>query len=295
LAGPCKPLFGKCCILGLGLIGGSLGLALGKYHMVGERWGYDVDALAMEKAVKRGAVDNAAGLNASGLQQALRDAELVILSAPVRQSLKILKEIAPLLQKGALVTDVGSTKKKIVMAMEEILPPEVTAIGGHPMSGSEKSGIASADAALLKNTAYLLTPTRRTTQEALDKLQKAIRIIGALPFVLDPEEHDKLAALISHLPHLVAVTLVNTLKNSGYRQEQLLAFAGNGFKDTTRIAMGEPSMWSDIFSTNKHNLADALNLFLEEFNILCKHIQKENEKDVVKKLSEGRLWRRSFY
>jgi prephenate dehydrogenase len=271
-----------------------MGLALGKYKVVEERWGYDVDTLAMEKAVERGAVDNAADLNTPGLQQALRDAELVILSAPVRQSLKILEEVAPLLRKGALVTDVGSTKKNIVRAMENILPPGVTGIGGHPMSGSEKSGIAAADAALLKNSAYLLTPARGTSREALDKLQEAIRIIGALPYVLEPEEHDQLAALSSHLPHLVAVTLVNTFKNSGYEQKLLHTFAGNGFKDTTRIAMGEPSMWSDIFSTNKHNLGDALNLFLEEFNILCKHIQKENEKEVVKKLSEGRLWRRSF-
>ena len=261
MAGPCKPLYAKCCILGLGLMGGSMGIALGSNNVVGERWGYDVDALAMEKAVERGAVDNAADLNAPGLRQALQDAELIILSAPVRQSLKILEEIAPLLQKGALVTDVGSTKKKIVRAMEDLLPPGVTGIGGHPMSGSEKSGIAAADAALLKNAAYLLTPARNTPPKKLEKLQTAIRAIGAIPFILDPEEHDKLAALISHLPHLVAVTLVNTLKNSGYEQNLLHAFAGNGFKDTTRIAMGEPSVWYDIFSTNKSNLNDALNSF----------------------------------
>lgn len=275
-------------------MGGSMGIALGNNNVVGERWGYDVDALAMEKAVERGAVDNAADLNAHGLQQALQDAELVILSVPVRQSLKILEEIAPLLQKGALVTDVGSTKKKIVRAMEDILPPGVTGIGGHPMSGSEKSGIAAADAALLKNTAYLLTPARSTSPAELEKLQTAIRAIGALPFILDPEEHDKLAALISHLPHLVAVTLVNTLKNSGYEQKLLHTLTGNGFKDTTRIAIGEPSVWYDIFSTNKNHLSDALNIFLRELNKLSSNLEKGNEKEVVRSLAEGRLWRRSF-
>jgi prephenate dehydrogenase len=294
LAGPCKPLYAKCCILGLGLMGGSMGIALGSNNVVGERWGYDVDALAMEKAVERGAVDNAADLNAPGLRQALQDAELIILSAPVRQSLKILEEIAPLLQKGALVTDVGSTKKKIVRAMEDLLPPGVTGIGGHPMSGSEKSGIAAADAALLKNAAYLLTPARNTPPKKLEKLQTAIRAIGAIPFILDPEEHDKLAALISHLPHLVAVTLVNTLKNSGYEQNLLHAFAGNGFKDTTRIAMGEPSVWYDIFSTNKSNLNDALNSFLKELNKLCGNLDKGNEQEVIKILAEGKLWRQLF-
>ncbi|HHT46011.1 MAG TPA: prephenate dehydrogenase [Firmicutes bacterium] len=271
-----------------------MGIALGSNNVVGERWGYDVDALAMEKAVERGAVDNAADLNAPGLRQALQDAELIILSAPVRQSLKILEEIAPLLQKGALVTDVGSTKKKIVRAMEDLLPPGVTGIGGHPMSGSEKSGIAAADAALLKNAAYLLTPARNTPPKKLEKLQTAIRAIGAIPFILDPEEHDKLAALISHLPHLVAVTLVNTLKNSGYEQNLLHAFAGNGFKDTTRIAMGEPSVWYDIFSTNKSNLNDALNSFLKELNKLCGNLDKGNEQEVIKILAEGKLWRQLF-
>jgi prephenate dehydrogenase len=283
-------LFEKCCILGLGLIGGSMGLALGKYHVVEERWGYDIDIHAMQKAVEKGAVDKTAGL-----RRVLKDAELVIISTPVKQTIKILKVIAPFLQQGVLVTDVGSTKKMIVDAMGKILPQGVTGIGGHPMSGSEQSGIAVADAALLENSVYLLTPARGTSQEALDKLQEAIRTIKALPFVVDPQEHDRLVALTSHLPHLVAVTLVNALKNSGFKQEQLPAFTGNGFKDTTRIAMGEPSMWSDIFSTNKDNLSNALNLFLEELNELYGHIQKENEIEVAKKLTQGRLWRRSFY
>ncbi len=290
MAGLYKPLFAKCCLLGLGLIGGSLGLALGKYRVAEERWGYDADAPVMEKALQKGAVDKTAGL-----REVLKDAELVIICTPVKQTIPILEAIAPLLQQGALVTDVGSTKKIIVEAMEKFLPQGTAGIGGHPMSGSEQSGIAAADAALLENTAYLLTPAPKTSPEALDKLREALRIIGAQPFVLNPEEHDRLVALTSHLPHLVAVALVNALKRSGNSREQLLPFAGNGFKDTTRIAMSEPSIWADIFSTNKDNLSAALNLFLEELSALQSYIQKENEIEVVKKLSEGGLWRRSFY
>lgn len=290
MAVPCsKPLFKKCSIIGLGLLGGSLGMALGKYNVVEERWGHDLNLLSMAEARERGAVDKTGELS-----RALKDAELVILSMPVGQIIKMLGEISPSLQKGALVTDVGSTKLRIVETMENVLPPGVTGVGGHPMAGSEQAGIAAADPSLLENALYLLTPTRHTSGRELKKLQETIRAVGARPLILKPEEHDRFAALVSHLPQMVAVALVNTLRNCGQEQEQLLTFAGKGFKDTTRIAMSEPSMWYDIFTTNKNFLRDSLQIFLEELHLLHGYLEKENEKEAKETLTKAGFLRRSL-
>lgn len=289
MAVPCKPLFKKCCIIGLGLIGGSVGMALGKYKVVEERWGHDVNARAMVEARERGAVDKTADLS-----QALEDAELVILSMPVSQIVKMLGEISSSLQKGALVTDVGSTKQKIVETMEIVLPPGVTGVGGHPMAGSEQAGVTAANPFLLENAVYLLTPTRHTSNTKLEKLQDTIRAIRAHPFIMEPEEHDRLIALVSHLPQMVAVALVNTLRNCGQEHELLFTLAGKGFRDTTRIAMGEPSMWYDIFATNKIFLRDSLKIFLEELNLLHGYLEKGDEKETIKTLTKAGFVRRSL-
>ncbi len=286
---PCKPLFARCCIIGLGLMGASVGLALGKYGVAAERWGYDPDPGVMAAARGRGSVEQTAALG-----PALQGAELVILAAPVRQILKMLQEIAPLVPRGALVTDVGSTKKEIVAAMEKFLPAGVTGIGGHPMAGSEQSGAAAADPALLKNAAYILTPTQQTPRPALKKLQQLVQAVGAKPFILEPEAHDRLVALLSHLPYLAAVALVQTLQDSGYEPALLGALVGNGFRDTTRIAKGKPEMWLDIIRTNKIFLGNALKNFQDELDFLQNGIKEENETEIFKLLAETRLFRRAL-
>lgn len=288
LAGPCKePLFKKCCILGLGLMGGSLGLALGEHKVVRERWGYDLDAAAMLQAKKRGAVDRTAEL-----PRALADAELVILAMPVRQILLMLGRIASCLPKGAIVTDMGSTKEKVVQTMEAVLPAGVTGIGGHPMAGSEKAGIAAADPLLLKNAVYILTPARQTKAAALKKMRQTVRAIGARPLVMEAAQHDRMAAMVSHLPQLLAVALVNSLGDSGQTQKRLLRLAGNGFRDTTRIAMGEPGMWYDIFQTNRLFIKESLQIFMKELDLLYNCLEREDEKELKARLSRAGSTRR---
>lgn len=290
MAVPCnKPLFKKGCIIGLGLMGGSLGMALGKYNVVEERWGHDINSTAMAAARERGAVDKTGDLAA-----ALDDAELVILAMPVGQIVKMLSEISSFLKKGALVTDVGSTKLRIVETMENVLPLGVTGVGGHPMAGSEKAGIAAADSTLLENAIYLLTPTRHTVERELKKLQDMIHAVKARPLILEPEEHDRFTALVSHLPQMVAVALVNTLQKSGQDQDLLLTLAGKGFKDTTRIAMSEPSVWYDIFTTNKKFLRDSLEIFMEELHSLQGYLENEDEKEAKDTLIKAGLVRRSL-
>jgi len=292
-AGLCeKPLFKKCCILGLGLMGGSMGLALGEHKVVRERWGYDLDAAAMLQAKKRGAVDRTAAL-----PHALADAELVILAMPVRQimrTLEMLGQNVSCLPEGAIVTDLGSTKEKVVQAMEAVLPAGVSGIGGHPMAGSEKAGIGAADALLLKNAVYILTPARQMKAAALHKMRQTVRAIGARPLVLEAAAHDKMAALVSHLPQLVAVALVNSLGDSGQTKGPLLRLAGNGFRDTTRIAMGDPGMWYDIFQTNKLFLKESLQIFMKELDLIYNCLEQEDEKEAIARLSRAGSVRRQL-
>lgn len=284
-----KILFKRCCIIGLGLIGGSLGMALGRSGVVGERLGVDMHRQSMEEAVERAAVDDTASLSV-----AVREADLVILALPVRKTASILKEMAPLLQKGALVTDVGSTKVEVIRAMERHLPEEVEFVGGHPMAGSEQAGISAADPLLLENAVYLLTPVARTREKTVHKMKELIQSIKASPLVLSPEEHDKLLGLTSHLPHLVAVALVNALQKAAPERENLLTLAGGGFRDTTRIAMGDPEIWSDIFSSNREYLKQHLEVFQAELDRFARCLEEGSPEEAAKVLQEARDFRSSM-
>ncbi len=291
MAGPCKnPLYRKCCILGLGLMGGSLGLALRKYNVVQECWGYDHDPRAMLEAREKGAVERTAEL-----PRALKDAELVVLAMPVGQILETLGKLPPYLPEGALVTDLGSTKGEIVREMAKVLPPRLAAIGGHPMAGSEKAGVAAADPLMLQGALYLLTPVKSTSAAALQKMQETVRAVGARPLILGAEEHDRLVALVSHLPQLVAAALVNTLdRGTEEERELLLGLAGSGFKDTTRIAMGEPAVWYDIFATNRAFLKESLQSFRCELDALFADLEGGREKGAKEKLARAASLRRSL-
>ena len=268
----------KCCIIGLGLIGGSLGLALGKYGAALERWGNDTDPQAMEEAKKRKAVDKT-----GSLAETLYGAELVILSTPVGKIPPLLKEIAPYLHKDTLITDVGSSKKVIVEAMQALLPDRCC-LGGHPMAGSELSGIEAADPDLFKEATYFLTPVSDTPADKLEIMEKIILSIGARPHLIDFEEHDRIMAPLSHLPKLISSALVNVLGNYG---ETLFPFAGRGFKDTTRIAAGDPQLWLDIFESNRENLRASLTLFLKEVESMIGYLDQGDKNGLYESLQKA--------
>jgi len=276
----------KCCIIGLGLIGGSLGLAFGKYGIALERWGYDANLKAMEEAIKRGAVDQT-----GPLPDALKGAELVILSTPVGKIPPLLEAIAPYLQKNALVTDVGSSKRVIVEAMQNVLP-EVYCLGGHPMAGSELSGIEAANPDLFQEAVYFLTPVRNTPANILGLMEKIILSIGARPRQINSEEHDQIMAPLSHLPKLISSALVNVLGRYGAEDQTLFSCAGRGFKDTTRIAAGDPQLWLDIFESNKDKLMDSLTLFLEEITLMMGYLDKGDKDGLNESLQKAAFLRR---
>jgi len=242
----------KVAIIGVGLIGGSLGLAFKAAGGV-DVTGADCDRAVLDAAVARGAIDRGTTDPAA----AAGAAEVVFLCAPVLRLPGLAARIAPHLQEGAIVTDVGSTKKLVGEKIARLLPANVHYVGGHPMAGREKSGVAAADAALFRDKWYIFTPTAATSPAAVDKVAALVRRTGARVTVMEAARHDDCAAVISHVPHVVAAGLVNLLGNHP-DEDGLLSLAGGGFCDTTRIASSNADMWADICLTNAEAITGGL-------------------------------------
>ncbi|PJC48828.1 MAG: prephenate dehydrogenase/arogenate dehydrogenase family protein, partial [Candidatus Omnitrophica bacterium CG_4_9_14_0_2_um_filter_42_8] len=224
-------MFNRVTIIGLGLIGGSLCLAIKEKRLAKEIVGVSRRKSTIDKAVKNRVADFAT-LN---LKDGVKDSDLVIITTPVFKIVDIAKKIAPFLKKGAIVTDAGSTKKHIVENIEKARLKDMDFVGSHPIAGSEKSGIKHADKDLFKGAYCIVTEAKN--KSALNKVKKFWASIGMKVIVMPAQSHDKLLSKISHLPHALAVSLVNTAAGNG------LDLAAGGFKDTTRIASGEPELW----------------------------------------------------
>ena len=252
----------QIAIIGLGLIGGSLALAIKKHNNHVVIRGYDFPEV-LSKARERNAIDRAC----SSVQEAVESADLVILAVPIGKILFFLSEIAPFLKKGAIVTDVGSVKTPVMHQAKKILREDVFFIGGHPMAGSEKSGIQHADAFLFENATYAICPP--LTQEQSHFLAshqtfiQLLETVGARIIVLDAEKHDRIAATVSHLPQLLATTLMNYVGHFHENDATYLRLAAGGFRDMTRIASSRFSTWKDIFEANKEPIMSVLDGFIE--------------------------------
>ncbi|MGB7158968.1 MAG: prephenate dehydrogenase [Tepidisphaeraceae bacterium] len=238
-------------IIGVGLLGGSVGLAVRSVGIPCHVVGYGHRKSTLEKALASGAIDEAA----SSPADAVSGADLVILCTPVGLFRRNLTDIAPALMKRAIVTDVGSTKRAVVRAASEILPKHARFVGSHPMAGSEKRGVEFARADLFQGAPCILTPTDATDRDALASVDAFWRELGMRTTTLSPDEHDRLICDVSHLPHALAAALVTM------QDDAALPLAGKGFLDATRIAGGDGNLWRDIFLDNRDNLADALRRF----------------------------------
>ena len=234
-------------IIGVGLIGGSLGLALK------DAMGSDIHITglcrtqtSMDLAMERGAVDFAS----SDIEQVVGDADIVFLSPPVLQIVPMVKKILPFLKKGCILTDAGSTKQYISRQLKELLPADIHYIAGHPMTGREKSGVAAADKDLFVNKAYVIVEDTGAPKEAHEKLMSVLRHTRANFMTLDLAKHDRCASVISHVPHVAAAALVTLLERREDDLESCIKLIGGGFKDTTRIASSNADMWADICMTN---------------------------------------------
>ena len=245
----------KLAIIGVGLIGGSLGLAL--KDALGEDihiTGLCRTETSMCAAMACGAVDFAS----SDLKEVVGEADIVYLSPPVLQIVPMVERILPYLKDGAILTDAGSTKGYIYEALHRILPPHVYYVPGHPMTGREKSGVEAATKDLFVGKAYVIIDDETVPQEVKERLMAVLRLTGANFTTLDLAQHDRCAAVISHVPHLAAAALVTLLNRSGDDLDSCLKLIGGGFKDTTRIASSNADMWADICMTNGVPIADSL-------------------------------------
>lgn len=246
-------------IIGLGLIGGSLGLALRESSIDVVVAGWDRDPEAISAALERGAIDRPA----FKLREAVRDADLVVVATPVMVVQAIFTQIAADLKPGAIVSDVSSTKAQVADWARESLPPHISFIGGHPMAGSERHGVVNARADLFNNAVYCLTPDDRTAPEALATLEALIAGIGARPLCLSASEHDAHVAAVSHLPFVLSAALAQITAQDP-RWPEMSALAATGYRDLTRLASGDPVMHRDICLTN----AAAIQPWLRDMAVL---------------------------
>jgi len=257
--------FNKISIIGVGLIGGSLGLALKEKHLNFKIVGIDKQKI-IEKAIARGAIDE----GTVNLEEGIKEADIIIIATPVKTILNILTQINPFLKKGCLVTDTGSTKQQIIQKANKVLSEDVFFVGGHPIAGSEKYGIESADPYLFHNKTYILTPTNKSNLISLKKLFLLIKMIGAKKLILDPLEHDRIVGAVSHLPQIIAVSLINTIGDLALRGNNNNYFkaVGEGFKDMTRIASSPHKMWEDICETNQENILEIIQEFKNYLEVI---------------------------
>lgn len=267
-----KPLFQKVAILGLGLIGGSLALDLKRLGLAKTVVGFNRSAASRRVALRRQACDEVF----ADPKEAVAGADLVVLAVPVRTIPTLAKIVAPYLKIGAIVTDVGSTKEVLNARVKKILPKGVSWIGGHPIAGTENAGMISAQAGLFKDRWWILTPEGKNGAGA--KLRLLLQILGAKVKTMKAAEHDRILAAASHLPHLLAFSLVRLA--SMPRRRKSLELAGSSFRDATRVAASSPDMWVDIFLDNRKALLAALADYEKLLKSLRRDIQNGGEKSL---------------
>ena len=253
--------FKRIAIVGVGLIGGSLALAL-KRKGIGEQIiGVD-ERDVLQKAAARGAIDR--GYERDQLEEAVAQANLIFICTPIHLILKLLPQIVESASAGALISDVGSTKREIVHVANNIVPKGKYFIGGHPMAGSESRGIESADSYLFENTIYVLTPAQPIPEEVRREFGELLEAIGAKVLLLTPTLHDEIAAAVSHLPQMAAVALMNLVGQHQKHSSHFLKMAAGGFRSMTRIASSPYGNWEDIINTNRDKIAEFIEKYINE-------------------------------
>ncbi|MDA8145526.1 MAG: prephenate dehydrogenase/arogenate dehydrogenase family protein [Thermaerobacter sp.] len=275
----------RVAIVGVGLVGGSLGMALRRKGLCRQVVGVDTSRKVLEQARAAGAID----AGGTDLARGLAGAELVVLAAPVAACLELLPRVAPLLAPGAVLTDVASTKGAILERAAAVLRPGQDFVGGHPMSGSEKSGLAGADPFLFQDAPYLLVPAPGCSPAGVAKVRSMAEGVGARPRVLEAAQHDRAVAAVSHLPHLTAAALVNAVAAG---EEDGLELAGGGLRDTTRVAGGDPALWREILATNAAAAGEALEGMMRELEAFRRDLAQARWHELEERLRRAQQMRR---
>ena len=275
--------------IGFGLIGGSIAKGIKRSRPDVTIMAYMRTRSKLEQAKQDGIVD----IILDGIDERLRSCDLIFLCTPVEYNAQYLSAVRPYLKPGAVLTDVGSTKTNIhEQVAEENL--ESCFIGGHPMAGSEKTGYENSTDHLLENAYYIITPTSVSRKEDVDRLVSVAKLIGAIPIVLDYREHDRIVAAISHLPHIIASSLVNLVKDSDNAEGLMKRLAAGGFKDITRIASASPEMWEQICMTNTGNIASMLEAYISSLIGVLEQLKAQEKQAIYSLFSTSKEYRSSI-
>jgi cyclohexadieny/prephenate dehydrogenase len=285
------PLFPKVALIGFGLIGGSIARAARAQGLAGEIVTTARSAKTRARVAELGIVDAVLETNA----EAVKDADLVILCIPVGACGPVAQEIAAHLKPGAIVSDVGSVKGAVVREMAPHLPEGVHFVPAHPVAGTEHSGPDSGFAELFINRWCILTPPEGTDSQAVERLGAFWAGLGARVETMTPDHHDMVLAITSHLPHLIAYTIVGTADElEGVTQSEVLKFSAGGFRDFTRIAASDPIMWRDVFLTNKDAVLEMLGTFNEDLSKLTRAIRRGDGEALFEHFTRTRAIRRGI-
>ncbi len=282
----------RVTLVGVGLLGGSLGLALRRRRLAGSVVGFVRRRASISECQRLGAVDVAT----RDLHRAVAGAELIVLCTPIGRMRSLVEQMLPALGPGAIVTDVGSVKASVVRELERLIAKAGGHyVGSHPMAGAEKMGVAAAHADLFLNAVCVITPTQRSDQAAVRRVGQLWKSVGGRLLRLTPEAHDELVSRSSHLPHVLAATLANSVLGPR-RPKQQAALCANGFRDTTRIAAGSPEMWRDIALANRENLTRALDSFMHDLKDFRRALTRGNDEAIAKCFERAKqrrdLWAR---
>jgi len=273
-------IFNKIVIIGTGLIGGSLGLDLRKKHLVGKITGLSRRKKNVEFSKKIGVID----CSATSLD-VVADADLVILATPIEVIIDIGLKISKKIKKDCVVIDVGSSKEAIVSKLSRVIPNFVCC---HPLAGSEKKGVTNFESGIFNGSTCIITPNAKTNSQALRKVKLLWKKLGSQVIILTPKKHDQILAFISHLPHVLAFALMNTIS------EKFLALSSGGLKDSTRIAASDPELWSQILLSNRGNLLSAISSFQRKLDLFKLVLRNKNNKLLMKILEAAKEKRKKL-
>ncbi len=279
--------FTRTAIIGVGLIGASVALALHETGLSNSVIGCGRKEDNLRRAKERGIIDDYR-MDAAA---AVDGADLIVLATPVGMLSTIAAGMRTALKKDALVTDVGSVKGALVPELETLMPDRVHYIGSHPIAGSDKSGIDDARGNLFSGARCIVTPTQRSNVDAIDKVIALWETVGGLVECMDPLRHDEIFALISHLPHIIAYAIVNAVESL---DPGCVEYSGGGFRDTTRIAASSPELWRDIATMNRHNLIKVLDSFKENLHRIERCLEENDGEGIEKEFLRAQQLRMSI-
>jgi cyclohexadieny/prephenate dehydrogenase len=285
------PIFNTVCFVGIGLINSSLARAVRKHGLAARILTLDTDPEACRIAVELGVVD--AAFTEAG--QAIPGADLVVVGTPVGAVEAVGRAIGPHLAAGTIITDVGSVKIAVLRDLEPSLPEGVHFVPGHPIAGTEHSGPAAGFAELFEGRWCILTPQAHTDVKAVAKVRALWEAVGSTVEEMEPHHHDRVLAITSHLPHLIAYTIVGTANDlEGHLQQEVIKFSASGFRDFTRIAASDPIMWRDIFLNNKEAVLEVIQRFTEDLTALQRSIRWGEGEVLESRFRETRAIRRAI-